>query len=98
MTLCYYKLSGVAESDISDIYDYTLENFSAKQAILYLQGLERCFKSLIDQPNIGKERPEIRTGLRSFLYEKHTVFYRIDDDYIRIIRVLNSHRDLPQHL
>jgi len=93
-----YRLSDIAESDISEIYDYTVSHHSHNQAILYLQGLEKQFIMLVDQPNIGKNRDEIRKTLKSFVYEKHTMFYRVLDDHIRIVRVLHSSRDMPKLL
>jgi toxin ParE1/3/4 len=98
MTIKFYKLSVEAEGDVSALYDYTLENFGSEQTLAYLHGLEQCITTIVSNPNIGKDRSEIREGLRSFLYEKHIVFYRSHDDYIRVVRILNSHRDLPNLL
>ena len=92
-----YVLSDIAEFDIGDIYDYTLANHGAAQAATYLTGLDTAFEQLIDNPMSGKERPEIRAELRSIIYNHHTVFYRIMDTHIRIVRVLHSSRDMPRH-
>ncbi len=93
-----YILANIAERDVSDIYDYTLNSYGSKQAKIYLEGLETTLAMLVKQPHLGKERPEIRKYLRSFLYDQHTVFYRIMGDHIRIVRVLHSRRDLMRHL
>ena len=93
-----YRLSDIAESDVSEIYDYTDLQHGASQAVKYLTGLDNTFSALVEQPLIGKDRPEIRKELRSFVFEKHTIFYRIMDDEIRIIRVLHSRCDLPSFL
>ncbi len=93
-----YELSDVAESDVSEIYDYTDLQHGAGQAIKYLIGLDKAFNVLVEQPLIGKNRSEIREELRSFVYEKHTIFYRIMDDKIRIVRILHSRCDLPSFL
>ncbi len=92
-----YILADVAEHDASDIYDYTQETHGTRQAETYLAGLETTLGSLVEQPNLGRERPEIREGLRSFIYEQHTIFYRIMSDHLRIVRVLHSRRDMPRH-
>ena len=93
----HYVLSDIAEVDISDIYDYTLEAHGDRQAAAYLTGLDESFRSIVEQPRLGKRRPEIRNGLYSVLYEKHTIFYRLQDDFVRIVRVLHSRRDMPRH-
>ena len=92
-----YVLSDISEVDIGDIYDYTLGTHGGDQATHYLLGLDKLFEQLIENPSLGKSRPEIREGLRSLPYEHHTVFYRIMDTHIRIVRVLHSSRDMPRH-
>lgn len=93
-----YKLADIAERDVSEIYDYTALEYSTDQAIKYLTSLDKAFGVLVEQPFIGKDRSEIRKELRSFVYEKHTIFYRIMTDYIRIVRVLHSRSDIPKFL
>ena len=93
-----YKLSDIAEQDISEIYDYTRTHHGYEQAVHYLTGLDPCFNSLIERPEIGRERPEIRDSLRSIIYKHHVVFYRLHADYIRIVRVLHESRDMPRFL
>ena len=93
-----YVLSTVAEEDIGAIYDYTLSEFGENQAVKYLTGLEQKYLTLIDQPKLGRKREEIRSELRSLVYEKHVIFYRIMKESIRIIRVLHGSRDLPKFL
>lgn len=56
------------------------------------------FLTLIDQPELGRMRNEIRSELRSLVYEKHIIFYRVMNDNIRIIRVLHGSRDIPKFL
>lgn len=91
-----YVLSDIADQDIGEIYDYTVSNHGIVQAIEYVTGLDARFAALVDQPRMGKARPEIRDGLMSLIYEHHIVFYRIMDDHIRIVRVLHGSRDLPR--
>ena len=92
-----YILSDNAENDISEIYDYTESAHGTGQASTYLSGLETTLNMLVDGPNLGKLRPEIRKELRSFIYEKHIIFYRVLSDHIRIVRVLHSRRDIPKY-
>jgi len=56
------------------------------------------FLTLIDQPELGRKRNEIRSELRSLVYEKHIIFYRVMNDNIRIIRLLHGSRDIPKFL
>ncbi len=91
-----YRLSLAAEADLGDIFDYTAEQFGADQAASYLAGLEVQLIQLTANPKLGRERKEIRAGLRSIAYTSHVIFYRIRTDHIRVVRILHGSRDLPR--
>lgn len=91
-----YELSQEADDDLEEIFDYTLDQFGAEQAIRYLSGFETIFENLCFHPATGRKRDEIRKGLRSISHISHVVFYRILKDRIRIVRVLHSGRDLQK--
>jgi len=94
----FYELSPEADRDLDDIFDYTVREFGFDQAIEYLSGFDSLFVKLANNKELGKEREEIREGLRSLLKEKHVVFYRILADRIRIVRILHGSRDLRTFL
>jgi len=94
--LIRYELSLEADQDLSDIFDYTQTEFGQDQAIIYLRDLDDCFTTLLNHPESGRKRPEIREGLYSLASGSHVVFYRILADRLRIVRVLHGSRDLPR--
>lgn len=96
--LSSYRLSAIAESDVSEIFDYTLETHGRGQAAEYLTGLEETLSALMRRPGLGRVRAEIRAGLCSFLYRRHVIFYRVMEDHLRIVRILHARRDLPASL
>ncbi len=75
---------------------------SANWALIRLSSIspvfDDLFGKLVSSPELGKEREEIRKGLRSLLKEKHVVFYRILGNRIRIVRILHGSRDLRTFL
>ncbi|WP_190810826.1 type II toxin-antitoxin system RelE/ParE family toxin [Flagellimonas sp. S3867] len=93
-----YVLSQEADDDIEDIFEYGQYKFGDSQAIEYLVGLNNHFKAIAKNPDIGKERKEIKDGLFSFPYISHIIFYRKMNGYIRIVRVLYGGRDLVKFL
>ncbi|WP_209405269.1 type II toxin-antitoxin system RelE/ParE family toxin [Pseudozobellia sp. WGM2] len=93
-----YVLSKEADNDIENIFEYGEYRFGASQAIEYLIGLNDLFKAIAKNPDIGKDRREIKEGLFSFPYMSHMVFYRKMEGYIRIVRVLYGGRDLVKFL
>ena len=98
MAIKRYILSIPADQDLEDIFDYTLSAFGMKQAVSYLAGLEGLFEQLIQNPELGRERKEIKPGLRSMVKDSHVVFYRIMNEHIKIVRVLHGSRDMPNFL
>ena len=93
-----YVLSEEAEKDVEEIYDFGLYKFGSAQAINYLIGLQKHFESLANNPNIGRERNEIKEGLYSLPYISHIIFYRTLTDRVRIVRILYGGRDLIKFL
>lgn len=92
-----YILSEIADKDLEDIFDYTLDEFGFDQAEKYLLEIEEIFQNLIVNPQLGKKRDEIKKGLYSFPKDNHIIFYRIFDNHIRIVRVLHGSRDIPKY-
>ena len=93
----HFELSLPAELDLEDVFSYTEEEFGSNQAVKYLLELEDVFVGLAQSPELGRERNEIKEGLRSFPAGSHIVFYRILSEHIRIVRVMHGSRDLPKH-
>ena len=91
-----YVLSEAADRDIEEIFDYTERIFGFDQAIQYVSEFNELFENLLTNPDSGKTRDEIRSGLRSFPETSHVVFYRVLSDHIRIIRVLHGSRDITR--
>ncbi len=89
-----YDLTEQAEQDLEDIFDYTVSEFGVDQAIRYVSEFEGVFENLAANTELGRERNEVRKGLRSFAKNSHVIFYRILKKRVRILRILHSSRDL----
>ncbi len=75
---------------------YTLERWGADQAVRYIQGLQSCFKVLAENSGMGRPCDAISSGLRRHEVGKHVVFYRLQPDGIRVVRVLHQQM-VPTH-
>jgi toxin ParE1/3/4 len=91
-----YLLSQEADFDIDAIFDYTEQEHSFNQAIKYLLNLESVFENLVINPEIGRERNEIKKGLFSITEQEHIIFYRILKNNIRIVKVIHGSKDIPK--
>ncbi|MBA5628348.1 type II toxin-antitoxin system RelE/ParE family toxin [Moheibacter lacus] len=91
-----YILSKKSQEDIESIYEYGNFRFGKDVAIQYLIELKNCFENLSENPEMGKNRNEIKQGLFSFPFVSHVIFYRILQNHIRIVRVLHGSRDIQK--
>lgn len=91
----HFKLTYKAIQDLTEIWEYTLEAWSERQAENYYQMIIGCCTELAKEPLSGKDYSEIYTGLFGKKISKHIVFYRIVDSFtIEILRVLHEQMDL----
>jgi toxin ParE1/3/4 len=82
-----------ARVDLIEIWLYLGER-SPAAADRILDAIERLFRMLASHPLIGRERPELSPGIRSFVVMSWVVSYRAQPDAIEIVRVLHGARDL----
>ena len=92
------RLSSRAESDLSEIADYTIETFGIEQARCYMDGLEACFQTLADKSLDGHSADGLAPRLRRFRHQSHMVFYIPDEEGVFIVRVLHQSMDFQRHL
>jgi len=90
MKLVFTKQS---KADLDEIWDYIAQDSFDRADSFIGQIYGKCFL-LSESPAIGRERPELVEGIRSFPVDRYLIFYRIKVDTIFIERVLNGYRDI----
>ena len=94
-----YTLSRVAQADLKQIWDYTLDRWNAEQAEAYLREVERAIERAAADPRIGRAIDYIRQGYFRLTAGSHMLIYRIiDDGTIDVVRVLHQRMDIDRHL
>lgn len=93
-----YALRELARADLEAIWVYTVEQWGAKQAERYLQGLFDCFEELAANPRLGRQRDDVKAGYRSFPQGRHVVFYVIVPAGIEVIGIVHQGADVDAHL
>lgn len=89
-----YKLTLLAEQDLADIFDYTVETWGSKKAKAYIKQLYHRFELLAENPQLGIVRDDVETGYRSCFEGSHSIFYHIKDGFIEIIRIPHQREDV----
>ena len=94
-----FFLSELARKDFKSIGSYTQRQWGYDQRVLYLTGLNQCFKTLSENPNIGSNCNYVEPGLKKHHYKSHIIFYEIQDEQkVLIIRILHKNMDVKSHL
>ncbi|RRJ91616.1 type II toxin-antitoxin system RelE/ParE family toxin [Paenimyroides tangerinum] len=90
-----FYLSKKAVEDLTEIYEYTFENWSEKQADKYYTKLISIFNLLAKNPEIGRIYHEINSFILGFPLNNHIVFYRnLNPNQIEILRILGAETDI----
>jgi toxin ParE1/3/4 len=92
-----YQLSLLAERDLAGIAQSTRQRWGDTQVQQYGQILENALQQLLENPLMGKPRPELYEDARSFSVGAHIVFYRPTHSGIEVARVLHQHMDITAH-
>jgi toxin ParE1/3/4 len=87
-----YRLSALAEQDLEEIWSNVAEDASPTTADQLIDAIFDRFDLLVEQPRMGRTRPEFGEGVRSFVAESYVIYYRHDGD-LMIARVLHGRRD-----
>ena len=93
-----YFLTNKAVEDLSDIWLYTYNVWSEKQADNYYNLLTDSFNDIASNPSIGKKFIEIDHVIQGYYVGKHIIFYKNINENIEIIRILHQNMDLKRRL
>jgi toxin ParE1/3/4 len=89
------RFSLEASRDLEEIEGYISQDNPDAAARLILLVREKC-ELLSEQPGIGRDRSDVRSGLRGFPIGNYVIFYQPANDGIEVIRVLHGARDIPE--
>lgn len=89
-----YRLTPRAEADLVAIAVYTSETWGAAQEERYIRQIFARLDWLADNPQLGREREDVAPGYRSFPEGRHVIFYLTRGDFIDIIGIPHSARDI----
>lgn len=91
-------LSPKAEDDLTDILQYTLENWGNSQINVYREILNKALQTIKQNPNIVQSRKELPNGHRIFPAGQHLIIYRVTEDAVYVSRILHRRMDIGRHI
>ena len=83
-----YRLTRKAENDLLSIASYGIEQFGVEQSRQYYNKLKERFDKLAEQPELYPLVEHVRKGYRRSVCGVHSIYYRIDQESVEIVRVL----------
>ncbi|MDT8414819.1 MAG: type II toxin-antitoxin system RelE/ParE family toxin [Flavobacteriaceae bacterium] len=93
-----YKLTNKAAEDLSKIWEYTFEVWSENQADKHYEELISNCQEIAKNPDLGKIYEGISTQLLGMKANRHVIFYRTNENYVEITRILHERMDLKKRI
>lgn len=93
-----FILTPAAQNDLSDIWDYTAQQWNVDQAERYIRDIEAACKGLAVNTRIS--RPvDIREGYQKSPVGSHMLYFKTDDaGTLTIVRILHQRMDTNKNL
>jgi len=85
-----YKLTEAAAVDFEKIFDYGIDTFGLHQAVKYQNNMAQRFKEVAEQPELYPAVEHIRKGHRRCVYGSHSIYYRVEEEGVVIVRILGQ--------
>jgi toxin ParE1/3/4 len=82
-----------SKRDLLEVWQYYERVASVEIAEKLLRQINSAGQRLADEALMWRTRDEVMPGLRSVLVHPYTIFYRVKDDVVEIVRVLHERRD-----
>jgi toxin ParE1/3/4 len=89
-------LSPAALDDLTDILQYTLATWGEEQMVTYSQMLDSRLSMILENPQIGFQRPAISERHRFVVAGEHLIAYRISALTVEVSRILHGRMDFRQ--
>ena len=84
-----------AVEDLANIWDYTYDEWSERQADKYYMILIQACREIATDSKKGKPYEEVAEGIHGFLIYRHIIlFKRLTATDILVIRILHAQMDL----
>ncbi|MFC4346822.1 type II toxin-antitoxin system RelE/ParE family toxin [Kordiimonas lipolytica] len=93
-----YHLTPEAQKDILEIRRYTTEQWGKPQSQKYLSELRQTIRLLAENPNLGKQRSDVSSGVSSFPHASHVIYYIVHRQQLIVFGVLHKRMVPDQHL
>jgi toxin ParE1/3/4 len=92
------SFSNAAVADLSAIDEYSLAQFGEEVGEAYMRGFDKEFALLREYPFAGRATPKYGKSYRCLMHRRHRIFYVVETDEVRIVRILHHAMDVKRAL
>lgn len=93
-----YLIRKKAVADLEEIWFYTVQHWSVKQADRYYTLIIEEINYICQHPESGKSQEHIRKNYRSSKVKSHLIFYRVVNQRVEVVRILHERMDIDQQI
>ena len=98
MKVLPYEISKKAISDLEEIWLYTADKWSIEQADRYYNLIFDEIAFICKNPNTGSQMDDIRKNYRAAKVKSHLIFFKVENDIVRVVRILHERMDIRSRL
>ena len=91
--MCQVVLSPKAKSDLSNVWDYSLDTWDAEKAEVYLRELWAVINNCASTPSSAPKADIVRKGYRKAVSGSHVKYLKEIEGGIDVIRILHQRMD-----
>jgi len=92
-----YSIRQQAQADLESTWLYSYQEWGAEQADQYIRSLLSRITWLSENPQLGKQRTDVKPGYYCFPEGMHLIFYKITRSGIDIIGIPHQSMDIVGH-
>lgn len=94
-----FDLTRLAKADLMSIARFTETRWGRKQRNAYLKEFDQIFRSLAENPLIGRVCEEILPDYRKHPHGSHVIYYTLpNESELLIVRILHGTMDAESNL
>jgi len=92
------EITRKAQIDLVTLQEFGNANFGAAHTRRYLADMRDMFKTLRKWPEMARLREDYGGTVRLHPFQSHLIFYRIEGDVLKVLRVTSRYQKWPEHL
>ena len=96
--MAMYRLTQDAQADLIEIRRFTVKQWGDVQSKKYLSELRYTIQLLVENPLLGKLKPDVGCNIVSFPHVSHIIYYIVHECHLVVFGVLHKRMVPFKHL